>query len=141
MTSLLEDLGGPERYFVDMEASPERVSRGTVRHVDAIFGVAEPYYRSLETVRRMSALVAELPVQRVAVVANKVRSAADEQAIAGFCARYGLALAGVVSWSDEVVAADRARVTVDDWPAAREVVAAVAALSEVLSAPTSAHSG
>jgi len=142
VSSLLEDLGGPERYVVvDMEASPEHLSRGTVRHVDTICLVAEPYYRSLETVRRMSALVAELPVQRVAVVANKVRSAADERAIAEFCERHGLALAGVVPWSDEVVAADRARVPVVDWSAAREVVAAVAALSDVLSAPVSAPVG
>jgi len=142
VSSLLEDLGGPERYVVvDMEASPEHLSRGTVRHVDAICLVAEPYYRSLETVRRMSALVAELPVQRVAVVANKVRSAADERAIAEFCERHGLALAGVVPWSDEVVAADRAGVPVVDWSAAREVVAAVAALSDVLSAPVSTPVG
>ncbi len=76
VSCLLEDLGGPERFLVfDMEASPEHLSRGTVRHVDAIFLVAEPYYHSLETDCRMAALVAELPVSSVSVVANKVRSA------------------------------------------------------------------
>jgi len=70
-----------------------------------------------------------------------VRSAADERAIAEFCERHGLALAGVVPWSDEVVAADRAGVPVVDWSAAREVVAAVAALSDVLSAPVSTPVG
>ena len=140
VSSLLEDLGGPERtVVVDMEASPEHLSRGTVRHVDAVCMVAEPYYRSLETVRRMGQLVAELPVERVAVVANKVRSGADEQAIAEFCARHGFELAGVVPWSDEVVAADRARVPVVDWPAAEPVVAAVAALARRLAAPASAR--
>jgi len=122
-----------ERFVVvDMEASPEHLSRGTVRHVDAICLVAEPYYRSLETVRRMAALVAELPVPRVAVVANKVRSAQDEEAIREFCARHAFTLAGIVPWSDEVVAADRARVPVADWPAAQPVVAAVAALANEL---------
>jgi CO dehydrogenase maturation factor len=136
VSSLLEDLGSPDRtVVVDMEASPEHLSRGTVRHVDAICFVAEPYYRSLETVRRMGLLVAELPVERVVVVANKVRSAGDEQAIREFCDRHGFELAGVVPWSEEVVAADRARVPVVEWPAAAEVVAAVAALAQELVRP------
>jgi CO dehydrogenase maturation factor len=117
VSSLLEDLAAPERFVVvDMEASPEHLSRGTVRHVDAVLLVAEPYYRSLETVRRMAELAAELPVPRLAVVANKVRSRQDEAAISEFCARHRLAMAGAVPWSEEVVAADRARVPVAEWP-------------------------
>ncbi len=126
VSSLLEDLGGNERLVVvDMEASPEHLSRGTVRHVDTVCLVAEPYYRSLETVRRMAALVAELPVDRVVVVANKVRSPGDGEAIAEFCNRHALQLVGSVPWNDEVVAADRARVPVVDWPATGDVVGAV----------------
>ena len=133
VSALLEDLGAADRLVVvDMEASPEHLSRGTVRHVDAVCLVAEPYYRSLETVRRMAALVAELPVRRVVVVANKVRSAADDGAIAEFCDRHGFELAGSVPWSDGVVAADRQRVPVVDWPGAEHVVAAVTALGDAL---------
>jgi len=133
VSSLLEDLGGPERFVVvDMEASPEHLSRGTVRHVDTICLVAEPYYRSLETVRRMAALVAELPVAHMAVVANKVRSIQDEKAISEFCARHGFTLAGIVPWSDDVLAADRARVPVVEWSAALPVVAALETLLEDL---------
>jgi CO dehydrogenase maturation factor len=135
VSSLLEDLGSPDRLVVvDMEASPEHLSRGTVRHVDTVCLVAEPYYRSLETVRRMAALVAELPVQRVVVVANKARSPADRDAIAEFCERHAFELAGTVPWSEEVVAADRQRVPVVDWPAAGHVVAAVAAVAGLLGA-------
>jgi CO dehydrogenase maturation factor len=133
VSSLLEDLGSAQRFVVvDMEASPEHLSRGTVRHVDAVCLVAEPYYRSLETVRRMAALVAELPVGRVVVVANKVRSPGDEEAITEFCDRHGFELAGSVPWSEEVVAADRQRVPVVDWPGAASVVGAVAALADAL---------
>ncbi len=133
VSALLEDLSAAERVVVvDMEASPEHLSRGTVRHVDAIAMVAEPYYRSLETVRRMAALVAELPVERVVVIANKVRTVADEQAITEFCDRHGYELAGVVPWSEEVVAADRARVPVIEWPSAAAVVAAVTGVAEHL---------
>lgn len=136
VSALLEDLGAAERFVVvDMEASPEHLSRGTVRHVDAVCLVAEPYYRSLETVRRMAALVAELSIPRVAVVANKVRTPADAEAITEFCHRHAFELAGVIPWSDEVIAADRARVPVVDWPAAQPVVKAVAALATALSQP------
>lgn len=135
VSSLLEDLGGAERVVVvDMEASPEHLSRGTVRHVDTVCMVAEPYYRSLETVRRMASLVAELPVKRVCVIANKVRSGADVDAISEFCARHGLELVGVVPWSEELVSADRARTPAIDWPAAAPVVTAIAAVADELDA-------
>lgn len=135
VSSLLEDLAAPHRLVVvDMEASPEHLSRGTVRHVDVVCLVAEPYYRSLETVRRMAVLVDELPVGRLAVVANKVRSLTDEKAIAEFCDRHDLELTGVVPWSEEVGAADRARVPVVEWPAAGAVVAAIGALGACLGA-------
>jgi len=140
VSALLEDLGSPDRLVVvDMEASPEHLSRGTVRHVDVVCMVAEPYYRSLETVRRMALLVDELPVERLAVVANKVRTTQDEQAITEFCDRHGFPLAGVVPWSEQVLAADRARVPLVEWPTGEPVVAAVAALAHRLGATTHAH--
>lgn len=133
VSSLLEDLQSADLFVVvDMEASPEHLSRGTVRHVDAICLVAEPYFRSLETARRMAALVDELPVPVMTVVANKVRSGGDEMAIREFCDRHDFALAAVVPWSDEVIAADRARVPLIDWPGAHSVVAAIAGLTDAL---------
>ena len=137
LAAVLEDLGtAPESLVVvDMEASPEHLSRGTVRHVDTVAIVAEPYYRSLETVRRMSALVAELGVPRVVVAANKLRSADDHAGVEEFCERHGLVLAGAVPWSDAVLGADRARVPVLDWPAAAPVVTAVAELAAALELP------
>ncbi|MBA2558837.1 MAG: AAA family ATPase [Propionibacteriales bacterium] len=134
VAALLEDLGAQTDALVvvDMEASPEHLSRGTIRHADTVCLVAEPYYRSLETVRRMAALVAELPVRSMVVVANKVRSAGDHEAIAEFCERHGFELAGSVPWSEEVVAADRERVPVIEWPGAATVVDAVAALAASL---------
>jgi CO dehydrogenase maturation factor len=133
VSALLEDLGRPPDRFVvvDMEASPEHLSRGTIRHVDTAVLVAEPYYRSLETVRRMGALVAELGVPSVGVVANKVRSAQDAAAVAEFCHRHEFVLWGTVPWDDAVGAADRSQVPVADWHAPA-VTAAVSALVERL---------
>ncbi len=138
VASLLEDLGADEDRLVvvDMEASPEHFSRGTVRHADTVCLVAEPYYRSLETIRRMATLVAELPVGRVVVVANKVRSAGDHEAIAEFCDRQAFELVGGIPWSDEVVAADRQGIPVVDWPAAAPVVEAVGRVAAALGQTT-----
>lgn len=136
VSALLEDLGAAERLVVvDMEASPEHLSRGTVRHVDAILLVAEPSYRSLETVRRMAELVAELPVARVAVVANKIRRAEDLEAITEFCGRHGYELGGALPWCEQVGAADQERMAVVDWPGAAPYVEAVRAVAGSLDLP------
>lgn len=133
VSALLEDLGGADRVVVvDMEASPEHLSRGTVRHVDVVCLVAEPYYRSLETVRRMAVLVDEMPVARLLVVANKVRTPADADAIVEFCARHDYDLVGTLPWCEDVVAADRERSPVIEWPCAADYVEAVAALGRRL---------
>lgn len=109
VSALLADLGNSDSRLtvVDLEASPEHLSRGTVRHVDILCLVAEPYYRSLETVRRLAALARELEIPRLVVVANKVRSGLDADAVREFTDRHGLELAGGIPWSEEVVDADR----------------------------------
>jgi len=120
--------------ILDLEASPEHLSRGTTRHVDALLLVVEPYYRSFETARRMAALAGELPIGRVGVVANKLRSPEDASAIAEYCERHGLNLEGEVPWSTEVLDADRAEIPVLDYDPSGPVVAAVAKLADKLGA-------
>ncbi|MDP9021634.1 MAG: P-loop NTPase [Actinomycetota bacterium] len=131
VSAVLGDLGASPRIatIVDMEASPEHLSRGTARHVDVLLLVAEPYFRSLETVRRMAALAEELPIARLGVVANKVRSPADAEAIAEFCARHGFELVAQLPWSDAVVDADRAGVPLIEHADGAEVVQALAELA------------
>jgi CO dehydrogenase maturation factor len=134
VSALLADLAGlPDATIVvDLEASPEHLSRGTARYVDTLILVAEPYYRALEAVRRLADLAAELPIPRVAVVVNKVRSPADSEAIAGFCARHSLELMAEVPWSDEVVDADRLRMPLLDAAPDGPVVAAIRQLAAIL---------
>jgi len=64
-----------------MEASLEHMRRGTVRHVDTMLIVTEPYFRSLETAARLAELGREIGIQRVAAVANKVRTEEEEAAV------------------------------------------------------------
>lgn len=119
--------------ILDLEASPEHLSRGTTRHVDALLLVVEPYYRSFETAKRMAALAAELPIPVVGVVANKLRTPDDASAIAEYCTRHGLTLLGELPWSTEVLDADKAEIPVIDFDPSGPVVAAVSKLRERLS--------
>jgi CO dehydrogenase maturation factor len=117
---------------LDLEASPEHFSRGTTRHVDALLFVVEPYYRSMETARRMGELAAELPIPRVGVVANKLRSPSDDEALTEFFANHHMTVEGRVPWSDAVLDADKAGTPLLDFDPDGPVVRAVAELAERL---------
>lgn len=107
--ALLDDLGRREEIvtILDLEASPEHLARGTARFADVLLLVAEPYYRALETIRRMAALARELPIPTVAVVANKLRSEDDRETVAEYCASHGLELLAGVPWTEAAGNADR----------------------------------
>lgn len=106
----------------DLEAGLENFSRGTPRHADTLLIVLEPYYKSLETGRRIVELTRELRVPRVLGVANKVRSKEDEAAIRQFADSHQLELAAVVPHDDSVLEADRqARSPIDLFPQAPAV--------------------
>jgi CO dehydrogenase maturation factor len=115
---------GEAMTITDMEASIEHMSRGTIRHVDAMLMVTEPYFRSLETVGRMAPLARELGIEHVWAVANKVRSARDEEIIRSYCTDHGVELAAVVPWDEAIQDADReGRALMDYQPEAPAVVA------------------
>lgn len=92
---------------VDMEAGLEHLSRGTVRHVDTLLTVVEPYFKSMETAARMAELGHELGVPRVHAVANKVRSGEDEDALREFCERRDLNLVAYVPEDEAIKQAER----------------------------------
>ena len=117
---------------LDMEASIEHLTRGTVRNVDALLVVTEPYYRSLETTGRIVPLARELGLERVWVVANKVRGEADAAAIREYCARHAFEVVGVIPFDDSVTAADQAGRALIDHAPNTPAVAAVAQLADVL---------
>ena len=110
--------------LLDTEASPEHLSRGTARYADAMLAVVEPYFKSLETGRRMAALANDLGLERVALVANKVRDDRELEAVRQFADRHELELAGVVPFDDSFQEAERAeRAPLDFAPGAPGVKA------------------
>lgn len=89
-----------------MEASVEHMRRATVRHVDTLLVVTEPYFRALESAGRLIRLARELEIGRILAVANKVRSDAEEQAIRSYLDSQGVELAAVIPYDRSVGEAD-----------------------------------
>ena len=122
--------------ILDMEASIEHLTRGTVRNTDALLVVTEPYYRSLETTGRIVPLAHELGLERVWVVANKVRDEREEAAVREYCARHQFDLVGVIPFDERVTEADRqGRALIDHAPTA-PAVEAVEGLADHLGPPS-----
>ena len=94
--------------IVDMEAGVEHLSRGTGRHVDTLLVTLEPYYKALETSRRCAELGRELNIPHVLGVGNKVRDAADADAVKAFAAAHGIPLVATIPFDDAVRLSDLA---------------------------------
>src|SRR4030043_625647 len=66
-----------EVVIVDMEAGIEHLTRGIAVSVDAFIVVVEPGQRSMQTARAVFEMADKLDIQKVFVVANKVRGSED----------------------------------------------------------------
>ena len=118
--------------ILDMEASIEHLTRGTVRNVDVLLVVTEPYFRSLETTGRIIPLARDLGLSQVFVVANKLRTERDAAAIREFCTRHDFPILAEVPFDDQVTEADRdGQALIDARPSA-PAVEAIARLADTL---------
>ena len=120
--------------ILDTEASPEHLSRGTARYADAMVAVVEPWYKSLETGRRMAVLARDLGLRQVALVANKVRDERELAAVREFAGRHDLDGAGVVPYDERLPEAERAGQAPLDHAPDAPAVAAIGALASTLMA-------
>ena len=118
--------------ILDTEASPEHLSRGTARYADAMYAVVEPYYKSLETGRRMAVLAKDLGLERVALIANKIRDEQELAAVREFAGGHALEIAGVVPYDDNMPQAERAGAAPLDFAPNAPAVAAIGELAERL---------
>ena len=118
--------------ILDMEASIEHLSRGTLRNVDTLLLVTEPYYRSLETLGRMIPLARELGIKHAFAIANKVRSQRDEEAIRHYCAERDIEVIAVLPFDEAVHDADQDGIPVLDADAHSAYVTNVEQLAKKL---------
>ena len=106
--AVIAEMSGYGRHTVtDMEAGLEHLKRGTARNVDLMLVVAEPYYRSLEAAARTHLLAKELEIPYIFVVANKVKTEADQEAIDQFCEQHDMSIIGSVPYEEDFMEAER----------------------------------
>jgi len=93
-----------EVVIVDMEAGIEHLTRGTAESVDAFIVVVEPGQRSIQTAYAVKDMAKDLGVNKVFVVANKVRSAADMEFIKKNIG--DMEIAGFMRFNEAIMEAD-----------------------------------
>jgi len=101
-----------EVIILDMEAGIEHLGRGTAGAVDAMIVVVEPGQRSLRTAQTISRLAADIGIEEVYVVGNKVRSQADRDFITESLRSFRVI--GFLAESPLAIEADRRGVSVFD---------------------------
>jgi CO dehydrogenase maturation factor len=75
LTTMLLDR--PEAVVLDMSAGIEHLTRGTARGVELMLVVVEPSRAGVSTARAVDRLAADLEIEKVLFVGNKIRSAED----------------------------------------------------------------
>ena len=118
--------------ILDTEASPEHLSRGTAKYAETMLTVVEPYYKSLETGRRMALLGKDLGLERVALVANKIRDERELQAVQDFAAKHDLEIAGVIPFDQHMPDAERAEAAPLDFAPDSPAIEAIGRLEYAL---------
>jgi CO dehydrogenase maturation factor len=95
-----------DALVLDMEAGVEHLGRATAKAVNLMLVVVEPGARSIQAAKLVRKLAAEIGIDQLAVVANKVRGPEDQQAIAG--ALEGFEILGYLPYDPKFVEADLA---------------------------------
>ncbi len=124
---------------MDMEASIEHMSRGTVRYVDVLLVVLEPYYRSMETAGRTVPLARGLGIPHIYGIANKLRTPQDEEAVRDYCRNHDLQLIAAIPFDENVTEADRTGRAVIDYDATSPIVTELAKVADFLQSEVSVN--
>jgi CO dehydrogenase maturation factor len=95
-----------EVVILDMEAGIEHLGRGTASMVDKLIVVVEPGRRSIETAFSIKKLAAEIDLQNVAIVGNKIRNQSDRDFLRSNLP--GFQFLGFIPYDQDVVEADLA---------------------------------
>ncbi len=99
-------LARKEVVILDMEAGIEHLGRGTASMVDKLIVVVEPGRRSIETARNIKELAAEIGLQSLAIVGNKVRTPSDREFLKSSLP--GFDFLGFIPYDQAIVDADLA---------------------------------
>ncbi len=93
-----------EVVLMDMEAGIEHLGRATSGFVDSLIIVLEPGRRSLDTARKIRELAADIHLEKLAAVGNKIRTPEDEAFIRKNLK--GIPLLGCIPYEETIIRAD-----------------------------------
>jgi CO dehydrogenase maturation factor len=117
--------------ILDTEASTEHLKVGTAKHADVLYAVVEPYFKSLESGRRILALARDLGIEHLALLANKVRDG-DLEIVQRFADEHDLGIIGAIPYDDCFFGAERAAVAPIDYAPDAPAVVAIGKLARKL---------
>jgi len=123
---------------LDIEASLEHFRQNKAIHADTMLVVVEPYFKSLETGRRMIGLARQLAPERLVLVGNKVHDERGRAAVEELAASVGVEVAGTVPHDVRLLEADLASEALLDFDPSAPSVQAIGELADELLA---AHEG
>lgn len=93
-----------EAVVMDMEAGIEHLGRATAQAVDRLIVVVEPGRRSIETAGHIRELAAEIGLDHLAIVGNKIRNPGDEAFLREHLS--GFDFLGFMAYDDALIEAD-----------------------------------
>jgi CO dehydrogenase maturation factor len=97
-------LGRDEVVIMDMEAGIEHLGRATAQAVDKLIVVVEPGRRSIDTAEHIKRLAAEIHLNHIAIVGNKIRRPKDEEFLRTHLK--GFDFLGFMPYDEQLIEAD-----------------------------------
>ncbi len=94
----------PDDVILDMEAGLEHMGRASASGVDAMIAVVEPGMRSVQTATRVRRLAADIGLEDVCIVMNKVSEDRERESLER--ALEGETVLGVLPYSKALARAD-----------------------------------
>jgi CO dehydrogenase maturation factor len=101
-----------DALIMDMEAGVEHLGRATVKGVDKLIVVVEPGQRSIDSAWRIIRMASDIGLVSIALVGNKVTSAADQEFITTAFPNH--TLLGFIPFSDQFRKLDQLGLSVLD---------------------------
>jgi len=107
--------------IMDMEAGIEHLGRGTASAMDRLIVVVEPGRRSIETAKRVRELSADIGLDKISIVGNKIRKDKDKEFLLKNMS--GFEFIGFLPFSDDIIESDLGEMptAVDDPEIAAEI--------------------
>jgi CO dehydrogenase maturation factor len=90
---------------MDMEPGIEHLGRATARGVTSFIVVVEPGTRSIESFKRISGMALQIGLRNISVIANRIKSQADEDLIRRELG--AMKIIGVIPYSETILSNDR----------------------------------